>query len=127
MAKAHACTFAIVRAFTLSRAEHIAPASFGSADEASSGCGDMSINSLDDVVSMLSSDCDESAAPLRNAVQTLQRGVQAEMRNICYAPGNAITSPVRQDRTGQDTTEQEGQETARKQTQQNKTNKASAL
>ena len=64
--------------------EHIAPASFGSADEASSGCGDMSINSLDDVVSKLSSDCDESAAPLRNAVQTLQRGVQAEMRNLCY-------------------------------------------
>ena len=80
----HACTFAIVRAFTLARAEHIAPASFGSADEASSGCGDMSINSLDDVASKLSSDCDESAAPLRNALQTLQKGVQAEMSNICY-------------------------------------------
>ena len=39
----------------------------------------------------------------------------------------AVTSLVRQDRTGQDITEQEGQETASKQTQQNKTNKASAL
>ena len=44
--------------------EHIAPASFGSAGEASSGCGDMTIKSLDDVVSKLSSDCDEPAAAL---------------------------------------------------------------
>ena len=43
----------------------------------------MTIKSLDDVVSKLSSDCDESAAALRNAVQTLQRGVQAEIRNLC--------------------------------------------
>ena len=33
--------------------EHIPPASFGSAGEASSGCGDMNIKSLDDVVSKL--------------------------------------------------------------------------
>ena len=33
--------------------EHIAPASFGSAGEASSGCGEMIIKSLDDVVSKL--------------------------------------------------------------------------
>ena len=51
--------------------EHIAPASFGSAGEASSGCGDMTIKSLDDVASKLSSHCDDSAAALRNAVQTL--------------------------------------------------------
>ena len=43
----------------------------------------MTINSLDDVVSKLSSDCAESASDLRNAVQTLQRGVQAEIRNLC--------------------------------------------
>ena len=72
--------------------EHIAPASFGSADDASSGCCDMSINSLDDVVSKLSSDCDESAAALRNAVQTLQRGVQAEIRNLCNRWGVQLTA-----------------------------------
>ena len=71
--------------------EHIAPASFGSAGEASSGCGDMTIKSLDDVVSKLSSDCDESAAALRNAVQTLQRGVQAEIRNLCNPWGVQLT------------------------------------
>ena len=43
----------------------------------------MTINSLDDVVSKLASECDESAAALRNAVQTLQGGVQAEVRNLC--------------------------------------------
>ena len=72
--------------------EHIAPASFGSAGEASSGCGDMTIKSLDDVVSKLSSDGDESAAALRNAVQTLQRGVQAEIRNLCKPWGVQLTA-----------------------------------
>ena len=43
----------------------------------------MTINSLDDVVSKLAFECDESAAVLRNAVQTLQGGVQAEVRNLC--------------------------------------------
>ena len=72
--------------------EHIAPASFGSAGEASSGCDDMTINSLDDVVSKLSSDCAESASDLRNAVQTLQRGVQAEIRNLCNRWGVQLTA-----------------------------------
>ena len=72
--------------------EHIAPASFGSAGEASSGCGDMTIKSLDDVVSKLSSDGDDSAAALRNAVQTLQRGVQAEIRNLCKPWGVQLTA-----------------------------------
>ena len=72
--------------------EHIPPASFGSAGEASSGCGDMTIKSLDDVVSKLSSDCDDSAAALRNAVQTLQRGVQAEIRNLCKPWGVQLTA-----------------------------------
>ena len=72
--------------------EHIAPASYGSAGEASSGCGDMTIESIDDVVSKLSSDCDESAAALRNAVQTLQRGVQAEIRNLCKPWGVQLTA-----------------------------------
>ena len=38
---------------------------------------------LDDVVLKLSSDCDESAAALRNAVQTLQTGGQVEIRKLC--------------------------------------------
>ena len=41
--------------------EHIAPASFGQAREASPGSRDMTINSLADVVSKLGSECDESA------------------------------------------------------------------
>ena len=61
------------------------------AGEASSGCDDMTIKSLDDVASKLSSDCDESAAALRNAVQTLQRGVQAEIRNLCKPWGVQLT------------------------------------
>ena len=72
--------------------EHIVPASFGSAGEASSGCGDMTIKSLDDVVSKLSSDCDESAADLCKAVQTLQRGVQAEIRKLCNRWGVQLTA-----------------------------------
>ena len=52
----------------------------------------MTIKSLDDVVSKLSSDCDESAAALRNAVQTLQRGVQAEIRNLCNDWGVQLTA-----------------------------------
>ena len=52
----------------------------------------MTIKSLDDVVSKLSSDCDESAAALRNAVQTLQRGVQAEIRNLCKPWGVQLTA-----------------------------------
>ena len=64
-------------------------ASFGSAGEASSGSDDMTINSLDDVVSKLYSDYAESASDLRNAVQTLQRGVQAEIRNLCKRLGRA--------------------------------------
>ena len=43
----------------------------------------ISIKSLDDVVLKLSSDCDESTAALRNAVQTLQTGGQAEIRKLC--------------------------------------------
>ena len=52
----------------------------------------MTIKSLDDVVSKLSSDCDDSAAALRNAVQTLQRGVQAEIRNLCKPWGVQLTA-----------------------------------
>ena len=62
------------------------------AGDASSGCGDMTIKSLDDVASKLSSHCDDSAAALRNAVQTLQRGVQAEMRKLCKPWGVQLTS-----------------------------------
>ena len=76
--------------------ERIASASFGSAGEASSGCGEMTIKSLDDVVSKLSPDCDDSAAALRNAVQTLQRGVQAEIRNLCKPWGVQLTVKKRQ-------------------------------
>ena len=52
----------------------------------------MIINSLDDVVSKLAFECDESAAVLRNAVQTLQRGVQAEMRKLCKPWGVQLTA-----------------------------------
>ena len=52
----------------------------------------MTINSLDDVVSKLAFECDESAAVLRNAVQTLQGGVQAEVRNLCSRWNVQLTS-----------------------------------
>ena len=52
----------------------------------------MTIKSLDDVASKLSSHCDDSAAALRNAVQTLQRGVQAEMRKLCKPWGVQLTA-----------------------------------
>ena len=80
--------------------EHIAPASSGAAGEASSGCGDMTINSLGDVVSALSSDRDKSAAALRDAVQTLQRGVQAEIRNLCKPWGVQLTAKNDNDKWG---------------------------
>ena len=54
------------------------------------------IKSFDDVVSKLSSDCDDSAAALRNAVQTLQRAPsrqqQAEIRNLCKPWGVKLTA-----------------------------------
>ena len=62
--------------------EHIAPASLGQACESSPGSRDMTIKSLGDVVSKLASERDESAVDLCSAVQTLQRGVQAEIPNI---------------------------------------------
>ena len=71
--------------------EHIAPASLGSAREASPGNGDMTINSIADVVSKLASECDESAVALCSAVRTLQRGVQAEIRNLCKPWGVQLT------------------------------------
>ena len=59
------------------RTEHIAPASIGSTCEASPGSNDITIKSLADVISKLASECDESA------VRMLQRGAQAEIRNLC--------------------------------------------
>ena len=50
--------------------EHIAPAAFGLAGEA-------------------------DAAALRNAVQTLQRGVQAEIRNLCTVSYTHLTLPTK--------------------------------
>ena len=52
----------------------------------------MTIKSLDDVVSKLASECDESAVALCSAVQTLQRGVQAEIRNLCKPWGVQLTA-----------------------------------
>ena len=72
--------------------EHIASASYGSAREASSGCRDMTIESIDDVVSKLSSARGKSAAALRKAVKTLQSGVQAEIRNLCKPWGVQLTT-----------------------------------
>ena len=54
------------------------------------------IKSLDDLVSKLSSDSDDSAAALRSAVQTLQRAPsrrqQAEVRNLCKPWGVKLTA-----------------------------------
>ena len=72
--------------------EHIAPASLGSARVVSLGSDDMTIKSLADVVSKLASECDESAVALCSAVRTLQRGVQAEIRNLCRPWGVQLTA-----------------------------------
>ena len=72
--------------------EHIAPASIGQAREASPGSRDMTIKSLADVVSKLAPECDESAVVLCSAVQTLQGGVQAEIRNLCKPWGVQLTA-----------------------------------
>ena len=71
--------------------EHIAPASLGQAREASPGSRDMTIKHLANVASKLSSDCDESAAALRDAAQTLKRGVQEEIRKLCKPWGMQLT------------------------------------
>ena len=47
----------------------------------------MTIKSLADVVSKLASESDESAVALCSAARTLQRGVQAEIRNLCMPWG----------------------------------------
>ena len=73
--------------------EHIAPASLGSTCEASPGSGDMTRKSLADVVSKLASESDESAVALRSAARTLQRGVQAEIRNLCRPWGVQLHAP----------------------------------
>jgi hypothetical protein len=72
--------------------EHITPASLGSAREASPGSGDMTIKSLADVVSNMVSESGESAVALCSAVRTLQRGVQAEIRNLCKPWGVQLTA-----------------------------------
>ena len=68
-----------------------AAASLGSTCEASPDSGDMTIKSLADVVSKLASECDESAVALCSAARTLQRGVQAEIRNLCKPWGVQLT------------------------------------
>ena len=75
-------------------AEHIALASLGSTCEASPGSGDMTIESLADVVSKLASECDESAVALCGAARTLQRGMQAEVRNLCKPWGVQMGSRI---------------------------------
>ena len=72
--------------------EHIAPALLGSTCEASPGSDDMTINSLDDILSKLASEREESAVALCSAVRTLQRGAQAEMRNLCKHWGVPLTA-----------------------------------
>ena len=52
----------------------------------------MTIKSLADVVSKLASECDESAVALCSAARTLQRGVQAEIRNLCRPWGVQLTA-----------------------------------
>ena len=71
-----------------------APALLGSTCEAPPGSGDMTIESLADVVSKLASECDESAVALCGAARTLQRGVQAEVRNLCKPWGVQMGSRI---------------------------------
>ena len=52
----------------------------------------ITINSLADVISKLASECDESAVALCNAARMLQRGAQAEIRNLCKPWGVQLTS-----------------------------------
>ena len=74
--------------------EHIAPASLGSAREASPGSGDMTIKSLADVVSKLASECDESAVALCSAVRTLQRRASRDTQSM-QALGRATDNEKR--------------------------------
>ena len=72
--------------------EHIAPVSLVSTCEALPGSGDMTIKCLADVVSKLASACDESAVALCTAARTLQKGVQAQIRNLCKPWGVQLTA-----------------------------------
>ena len=53
---------------------------------------DITIKSLADVISKLASECDESAVALCNAARMLQRGAQAEIRNLCTRWGVQLTA-----------------------------------
>ena len=53
---------------------------------------DITIKSIADVISKLASECDESALALCIAARTLQRGVQAEIRNLCKPWGVQLTA-----------------------------------
>ena len=57
----------------------------------SAASADVAITSLDDVVSKLASERDESAVALCSAARTLQRGVQAEIRRLCTPWGVQLT------------------------------------
>ena len=63
--------------------QHIAPASLGSTCEALPDNSDITIKSLADVISKLAPERDESAVALCIAARMLQRGLQAEIRNLC--------------------------------------------
>ena len=72
--------------------EHMAPVSLVSTCEALPGSGDMTIKCLADVVSKLASASDESAVALCTAARTLQKGVQAQIRNLCKPWGVQLTA-----------------------------------
>ena len=55
----------------------------GKVGRVETGSGDITIKCLADVVSKLASATDESAVALCTAARTLQKGVQAQIRNLC--------------------------------------------
>ena len=64
----------------------------GKVGRVETGSGDMTIKCLADVVSKLASASDESAVALCTAARTLQKGVQAQIRNLCKPWGVQLTA-----------------------------------
>ena len=70
----------------------VAPVSLVSTCDALPASSDMTIKCLADVVSKLASASDESAVALCTAARTLQKGVQAQIRNLCKPWGVQLTA-----------------------------------
>ena len=79
------------RDISTQRIQRIAPVSIASTCEALPGSNDITIKSLADVISKLAPEC-ESAVALCTAARMLQRGLQAEIRNLCKPWGVQLTA-----------------------------------